>query len=498
MADSSKPIGFLAFKKDEHGDIDEFAVIPDQDKLESWKAGPIPGPEVPEVTPTVAEPKVLNSRDRVTSLLDRFRNSMMSVHSMIDFTSAIAPGMTQYFINHRLTAHARKNLSLREDDGVFLIYNLSRNNLADTSRLLEEFDIDKQGFDALPSATLLSLVATFDSYFSEIVHFFLSIHPERYTESDKQISLKELFTRKSLEEVVSQVIDLEVSQLMRGSHTEQVQFIESHLDVKIIGHYARWPNFVEIFERRNLVAHGDLIASESYITNCRSAKDTDIEDITVGQQLSLTPEYLHKATDALSEFGILLVFVLWRKHIKNSAEDAFKYVSETCYDLIRKKRSQLAQKLLEFALYKQPRACSDRVIRMMLVNLANSYKIMKNEPKCQEVISSIDWTASGDNFQICIASLQGDVDKVVGLMPGLAASKAIDAKAIDANSFREWPVFDWVRDDSKINETFERVYGEPMRNKVAEGITSVKTTEVPEPEPAVGGLSPTEMDATRH
>jgi hypothetical protein len=301
-----------------------------------------------------------------------------------------------------------------------------------------------------------------------------------------------------LEEVVSQVIDLEVSQLMRGSHTEQVQFIESHLDVKIIGHYARWSNFVEIFERRNLVAHGNLIASESYITNCRSAKDTDIEDITVGQQLSLTPEYLHKATDALSEFGILLVFVLWRKHIKNSAEDAFKYVSETCYDLISKKRSQLAQKLLEFALYKQPRACSDRVIRMMLVNLANSYKIMKNEPKCQEVISSIDWTASGDNFQICIASLQGDVDKVVGLMPGLAASKAIDAKAIDANSFREWPVFDWVRDDSKINETFERVYGEPMRNKVAEGITSVKTTEVPEPEPAVGGLSPTEMDATRH
>ena len=66
----------------------------------------------------------------------------------------------------------------------------------------------------------------------------------------------------------------------------------------------------------------------------------------------------------------------------------------------------------------------------MLINLANSYKKMKNEEKCQEVISSIDWTASGDNFQICIASLQGDVDKVVALLPGLAVSKAVTAGLI--------------------------------------------------------------------
>ena len=106
------------------------------------------------------------------------------------------------------------------------------------------------------------MVATFDLYFSEIVRFFLSIHPELYTESDKQISLKEIFARKSLDEVTNQVIDIEVINLIRGSHMDQVQFIETHLDVKIIGHYERWPNFIEIFERRNLGAHGNLIVNE--------------------------------------------------------------------------------------------------------------------------------------------------------------------------------------------------------------------------------------------
>jgi hypothetical protein len=135
---------------------------------------------------------------------------------------------------------------------------------------------------------------------------------------------------------------------------------------------------------------------------------------------------------------------------------------------------------------------------MMLINLANTHKKMRNDVKCQEVISSMDWTASDDNFQICIASLEGDVEKVVSLMPGLAARKGPDARGINANSFRAWPIFDWVRDDPKINETFERVYGEPMRSKVADAVTSVKTSEVQEPEAGADVLSTIETGVTRH
>ena len=501
MADADQSTGFLAFRRDEDGDIHGFAVVPNQDTLEKWKAGSIRPPEATRAAPDLEEPTnghneiPKNRPGRATDLLDRFKKSMTSVHSMVDFTSAIAPSMTKVFIERRLLLHAKKHLQFVEDDGTNLIYLFSREHFLGIKRLLDNFDSSRAGYDALPGATVLSLVATFNSYFSEIVRFFLSIHPERYTESDRQISLKELFTRKSLDEVVSQVIDMEIGDLMRGSHTDQVQFVESHLAIKIIGHYERWPNFVEIFERRNLVAHGNLIVNKSYLANCKIAKYTEIEKTTIGQQLSLNYDYLHKATDILSEFGILLVFVLWRKHIADSEEEAFTYLNQTCYDLIRAKRSRLAQRLLDFALHKQRRACSDLVVRMMLINLANSYKKMKNEEKCQEVISSIDWTASGDNFQICIASLQGDVDKVVALMPGLAASKAVTA-----NSFREWPVLDWIRDSQKVNETFEHVYGEPMRNKISEAVatTPMKANLGQDVETEAGGLSLAPDDATRH
>jgi hypothetical protein len=502
MVDADKPAGFLAFKRDKNGIIIEIAVVPDKDKLKEWKSGTTTGSQASPDSPSTDVPSTEESsppsQDIIKSLLGRFRKSMTSVHSMINFTSAIASGVGRYLFYQKLVEHAKSDLYLLEEDNNTSVYNIYNHNMQEIRRLLDEFALDKQGFDALPGATLLSLVATFDSYFSEVVKFFLAIHPERYTESAKPVTLKEVFAKKSLDEVINQVIDNEINQLMRGSHTDQVQFIELHLDVKITNHYERWPNFVEIFERRNLVAHGNLIVNETYILNCKSAKYRDIDKITVGEQLSLDSKYLHKATDVLSEFGILLVFVLWRKHIKDSGEDAFEYINQTSYELIRVKRPRVAQRLLDFALYKQRRDCSDFTARMMLMNLANSYKKQENDDKCNEVISSIDGTASGDNFQICIASLRGDVDKVVALMPGLAVRKGPRAGGISANSFRAWPIFDWVRDDPRVNETFEHVYGEPMRNKVADAVTGLKATETQESESATSDSSAVETTATRH
>lgn len=321
-------------------------VVADRGSLEKWKAEPTRRPKAAKPDHKVEEPipnrnkSVPSGPDRIADLLDRFRKSMTSVHSLISFTSAISPAMSQFFIDQKLLVHARKHLHLIEDETNTIVYGLSHGDAIEMRHLFDEFEIDRQGLDALPNATLLSLVATFNSYFSEIVRFFLSIHPERYTESDKPISLKELFTRKSLEEVVNQVIDNEIDQLMRGSHTEQVRFLQSHLDVKIVEHYERWP------------------------------------------------------------------------------------------------------------------------------------KKLNDDVKCREVISSVDWTASGDKFQICIAALKGEVDTVVALMPGLAAS------TIKIDDFREWPVFDWIRDDPRVIETFERVYGEPMRSKVPEAATDVNTSEI--------------------
>jgi hypothetical protein len=124
---------------------------------------------------------------------------------------------------------------------------------------------------------------------------------------------------------------------------------------------------------------------------------------------------------------------------------------------------------------------------------ANCCKKMNDNETCNKVISSMDWSASKDEFQICIASLQGDIDKIIILLPAVAANGSINA-----NQFREWPAFDWVRDDAKVNEAFERVYGETMRSRAPEAITNTKTNISTDADGEFGAVSLVTDDATPH
>ena len=279
---------------------------------------------------------------------------------------------------------------------------------------------------------------------------------------------------------------------MRGNHTDQVKFVEENLSVKIIEHYERWPNFVELFERRNLVAHGSLIVNDAYLERCQEARYKLNKDIVVGSTLTLTNRYLSRAISILMEFGMLLIFTLWRKHVPNSDQEAFSCLNDCCYTLISKKRYIAARNVLNFCIFKQKRACSENVHRMMIINLANAYKKLKDEAECEKVLSNFDWSATKIEFQLCIGSLRGDVERVVSLMPIAAASNAITG-----NAFRDWPVLDWVRDDPTIQEAFNRVYGEPMWTEVSS--TSEMTSNAGSgPAEDTTGDSSAPISVTRH
>lgn len=202
----------------------------------------------------------------------------------------------------------------------------------------------------------------------------------------------------------------------------------------------------------------------------KSAKYKLQEEIKIGTPLSLSTKYLNNSVSILTEFGMLLVFTLWRKHVNDSDEEAFAHLNDCCYSLITRKRYTAAKNVLNFCLFKQSRACSENVYRMMAINLANACKNLKEDAECEKVLAKFDWSATKDDFQLCIAALRMDVERVVTLMPSVAASNAITSGA-----FREWAVLDWIRDDPRVQEAFGRVYGEPMRTEVSASESEVSS-----------------------
>jgi hypothetical protein len=197
VTENKEPSGFIAFRRNEGSH--SFALISDRAALEKWKQQKSTDSDSNSGEPS--EKKTADVKDqnelyrRVESLLDRFGRAMTSAHNMVGFTTVVGPAFSFLILQKELIPHAEKKLRLVEKDEVLSVYSFDRNQFIQTKKLVDKCIEAKEGYGSLPGATLLSLVASFDSYLSEILRSFLSIQPERYTKSEKQMSLKDIFSR---------------------------------------------------------------------------------------------------------------------------------------------------------------------------------------------------------------------------------------------------------------------------------------------------------------
>lgn len=254
------------------------------------------------------------------------------------------------------------------------------------------------------------------------------------------------------------LINEEINKLLRGSHLKQVEYLENLIDTKIISRYERWPNFFEIFERRNRYAHAAGIADADYILKV-SEQHYQTKNIATGDKLKLDSRYLHRSTDYLTEFGVLLSFMAWRK-LGASPNEAYRHLSLQCYELITNKRYKLAIWLLDFCLNKQStKGVDEAIVRTMHINLANAYKKTSNDKQMNATLSALDWSAVSPEFQICIASLKEDYEAFCALVPVVRASNVIGVREL-----QEWPVFDWVREHEEVLKVCEENFDVSISN----------------------------------
>lgn len=420
----------------------------------------------PEDTPTTVEyeeegDQLSPAATLCASLLDKFYNSLSAYHELTFLTSNLRSLYAGIAIHQDVLAKVRTNgHELRRTSTVetFGLTSHLADHVAQVTTRMRRTDV---GLSLLPASVLLSLVATFDSLVGDAVKELLRMRPERITSSERTITYRELFFIDSLDDAKARFIDEDIDRLLRGNHDSQVEYIERLVDTKIRSHYSRYPNFLEVFERRNIVAHANGTITPSYASKCE-ALGVPCDPTQIGKPSSLKPKYLHKAIDTLTEFGVLMSFVAWRKLAAESEKVAFSRLNMVAFEAIRSRRFELATWLLDFALHRQTRGSDEVTTRMMYMNLANCYKKRKNEAKCQETLAELDWSASSDLFALGLASLNGDHTQAAVLLKSLSATNKLRPQ-----DFREWPIFDWIRDNEEVVRAFEEGFGEPLAVQIS-------------------------------
>jgi hypothetical protein len=240
------PQGFFGVRRSNDGETMCFMLGFDRNQVVDWlknqETASVDETTVFDSSRANVHAQVTDTGDKIVAakeLTERFLKAMSSIRSATFYASALGPILEKRDIATKLVPYAETNFQKEKLNDSTDLYCFRMMMLPNFKHMIDDCIGRKNGLANLPAAMLLSLVATFDSYLSEIVKFFLLAHPERYTGSDREISLKKVFAMSKLEDVIESIVDDDIRSLMRGSHTDQVIFVENNFSVQIRKDYTR-------------------------------------------------------------------------------------------------------------------------------------------------------------------------------------------------------------------------------------------------------------------
>lgn len=350
-------------------------------------------------------------------------------------------------------------------------------------RLRKKRSRAERAFELVPPSYFVSLVSAYDSFFGGLVRCLYSICPERLQNEGMTFCYRDLQKLDNLTDVKKRIIDKRVESLLRDSHVEQIDWLAKALEVNTLRAFKGWSDFVEVTERRNLFVHANGTVSTQYIDTCR--KHAALESgILEGNQLTVDKIYFAKAFKTLYKTSILLTQMLLRvKYCKKAGpacvSDIDKVLIRNVFDLIVDKHYDTAVEVSETVL-SNPNFCHNAFDRMYIVlNYAQAYKWSGNPAKCQEILDAEDWTAFTNELLIPKFALEENYPEVYKRMRQLGKGN----QHITISSYREWPIFQHLRDQEEFKDVFEEIfgesYGEVMTVEIDQNLekTGVSTTD---------------------
>lgn len=311
------------------------------------------------------------------------------------------------------------------------------------------------GADHLPEAMIIGLVSVFDAFLSQLLRAVFNLHPEIVLTSEREIKFSDLVKFKSIEDARRAIIDREIDAVLRMSHDEHFEWMQNKFKIPLKSDLPIWPKFIELCERRNLLTHTGGIVSPQYLQNGQKHK-FDVSKCAVGTKLGIDASYYKSAVSIVYEIGIKLCSVFWRKFADSEREMADKALNDLGFDLISHSAYDIAEVFLKFGTSALKKHHSEMGRRMMIINLANAILLQKRKPEAVKLLDKEDWSASSNNFLICVATIKGDMDEVLRLMDEIGSDGLVSKE-----NYRSWPVFRSVKSDERFIAKFAEIFKEP-------------------------------------
>jgi len=290
----------------------------------------------------------------------------------------------------------------------------------------------------IPESLFVSLISQYDAFLTRLLQAIYEIKPEILNGSERNLSFSQLVEMENIRDAREFIIDKEIDTVLRKSHSEQFDYLEKLLAIKLREKLPIWQTFIEVTERRNLLVHCDGNISTQYLKNCKD-HNCSIEKNKVGERLGVSYDYFIKAYKCLYEIAVKLTHTLWRKLLETDLKSADGELNDICYNLITSKSYDLADILLEFA-GGQRKFFNDALKNISIINAALSKYLQSKKEDTQKILAAKDWSASSDDFKLANAVLNDNYSTAYELM-----RKIGNNGEVDRSDYKQWPLFSIIR-----------------------------------------------------
>ena len=368
--------------------------------------------------------------------------------SMLVFYSALKT------TNESLSKFLEKHGDLAEETDGAKKYKVPAEYYRRGSKLRRRQDRMETAIQLLPKKFLVSFVSEYDAFFGRLLRAIFYLKPDILNSSERAMTFGEMARLTDIEEARTIIVEKEVETILRKNHADQFGWLKSKIGVPFKKDLESWATFIELTERRNLFVHCDGEISSQYILACNRHGYVFEKPPIVGEKLGADQKYLERSFRCLYEIGAKLVHVIWRKLAEDEREQADKSLNHVTFDLLVEEEFELARVLLDFSIETITKHSSEIDRRMFTVNRAQSYKWLNLEERAQQILDSEDWTACGDDFQLCVAVLRDDFETASKKMISLGKEGKIRE-----DDYQHWPIFRKFREQKIFMETFQTVFG---------------------------------------
>lgn len=273
--------------------------------------------------------------DEIISELSESKSTVFFVRKMLfdDLMNFFGPGEQGDF-NHALGELTRcleeaKERFAKGERNVTVNFNVGSQQTQEmvTSFITNTLNRPTDRATVVGRALLIAAESSFEVLFGQVARAVYTKNPAALSRSDHAFTLEELSTFSSIDDAREYLISRKIETLLHESLEEWNKWLKRTLNTELDQILPDWPVTREIFIRRNMLVHTNGKVTHRYLDEIRRSGG-DTAQLTLGDSLAPSIEYLQRSLQRLIALEVLLVFRVWSRLEKGDLNDAASWLSK--------------------------------------------------------------------------------------------------------------------------------------------------------------------------